>query len=245
MILNVGHRGFGIYEIENTLSAFQRAIDFKLDMIECDVRLSKDDELIVFHDRSLKRMSSVGLRVEDLDLDTIKKFHIFNKKKNMEVSFERIPSLREVFELTNNKIHLNIELKSNNKHKDLILVKKVIELVKEYKATSQIIISSFKKDILKSIIEKNDEIRCGYIFHKKVKKKSLFHKAFPIYSIHPYKYLVGKKLIKLAKEHNIKIMPWTVNSNKLMKKLILLKVDGIITNYPLKLSNVLLANKII
>ncbi len=242
MILNIGHRGFGVHAVENTLTAFKRAIDYEIDMIEFDVRLTKDDEVVVFHDPTLKRLSSVAVKVQDIDFDSLRKFRIFLKReKNREAQFDYIPSLREVLDLVQDKISLNIELKYS-KQRSLLLVKKVLELVKEYDMSSRVILSSFSSEMLEMVSHVDDSIRCGYIFHSRAKKNTNSHFSnCSLYSIHPYKGIVGKRLIQQAKDNSLKVLPWTVNSAKLMKKLIALGVDGIITNYPIKLANLLLA----
>ncbi len=243
MILNIGHRGFGVHAVENTLTAFKRAIEHKIDMVEFDVRLTKDDEVVVFHDPTLKRLSSVAVKVQDIDFESLRKFRIFLKReKSRETQFDFIPSLREVLELTRDKISLNIELKYS-KRKSLLLVKKVLELVEEYGMSSRVILSSFSSEMLEMVSHVDDSIRCGYIFHSRAKKNmnSNFTNC-SLYSIHPYKGIVNKRLIQQAKENTLKVLPWTVNSAKLMKKLIALGVDGIITNYPIKLANLLLAD---
>ncbi len=242
MILNIGHRGFGVYCIENSLSAINKAIENKLDMVEIDVRLTKDEEVVVFHDPNLKRLGFVKHKIEDLDYESVKKMRIFSKKKT-EDRHELIPSLREVLELCCDRIPVNIEIK-HSQEKNLILIKKVIALIQEYNMLTQIIISSFQKEILSLVNQENDQIRCGFIFHKKPNMKKLFNDSCSLYSIHPHKMLTKKKLIKNARENSIKVFPWTVNSAQLMKKMISLEVDGIITNYPLKLANILISKEL-
>ncbi len=243
MILNIGHRGFGVHAVENTLTAFEKAIEHGIDMVEFDVRLTRDNEVVVFHDPTLKRLSSVGVKVEDIDFESLRKFRVFLKKeKSRGTQFDFIPSLREVLDLTRDKISLNIELKYSN-GKSLLLVKNVLELVKEYGMGSRVILSSFSSEMLEMASHVDDSIRCGYIFHSRAKKSinSNFTNC-SLYSIHPYKGIVNKRLMQQAKENSLKVFPWTVNSAKLMKKLIALGVDGMITNYPVKLANLILAD---
>ncbi len=239
MILNIGHRGFGVHAIENTLSAVQKAIDFKLDMIEFDVRLTRDHEVVVFHDRSLKRLASVNLNIDETEYKTLKNINIFSKKKSGDTDYEKIPSLKEIIELSGGKIQLNIEIKKNN-HLDKVLVDKVVSIIRDYNIYSQVVISSFSKEILKWVCHIDDNIRCGYVYHKKANMKNIFIPDCKLYSIHPYKYLIGKKLIQTAHDKSIKVFPWTANSYKLMNKLIQMGVDGIITNHPLLLRNLLI-----
>ena len=96
-ILKIGHRGAKGYEPENTLIAFQKAIDFKVDGIELDVHLSSDGEIIVIHDETIDRTSDGKGFVNQFTAFELKKYGI--------------PKLVEVLDLTNQKCFINIELK--------------------------------------------------------------------------------------------------------------------------------------
>ncbi|MDH5680153.1 MAG: glycerophosphodiester phosphodiesterase [Spirochaetota bacterium] len=236
MVLNIGHRGFGVHSLENTLMSFKRAIDTGLDMVELDVRLTRDREVVVFHDKGLKRLASINAKINDLDYDIVKELRISLKKNKLLDIWGSIPTLDEVLSLSKNKIGLNIEIKADGKHSDF-LINQVIERVNHHNMKDEVVISSFSKKILEIGASIDEGFRYGLVFHKRVNSKQFTLNDRPLYSIHPYKFLVNKKLVQTAKEQGLKIYPWTANSEKLMRKLISLGVDGIITNYPIKLAN--------
>ncbi|MDH5681397.1 MAG: glycerophosphodiester phosphodiesterase family protein, partial [Spirochaetota bacterium] len=120
---------------------------------------------------------------------------------------------------------------------------KVINIVNYYEMKDQVVISSFSKEILELGAGLDSRIRYGLVFHKRTNSKHFIINDQPLFSIHPYKFLVNKKLLNLAKERGLKVYPWTVNSEKLMRKMISSGVDGIITNYPVKLANLLLLQR--
>lgn len=85
MIHNIAHRGASAYEPENTLSAFERAIEMGATMLELDVRLSLDDHLVVIHDENLSRLANDPQPVRSLTLEQIKSIDVGRG--------ERVPNL--------------------------------------------------------------------------------------------------------------------------------------------------------
>ncbi|MEQ9230718.1 MAG: glycerophosphodiester phosphodiesterase family protein [Cyclobacteriaceae bacterium] len=102
----IAHKGASKQAPENTISAIQRALDLRVDMIEIDVRHTKDEELIVFHDQTLDRVArdSAGHHVtgdvHDFTLEELKQFDIGSWFATP-YSKERIPTLKEVLDLVN------------------------------------------------------------------------------------------------------------------------------------------------
>ncbi len=86
-MLKISHRGAWGLEPENTLRSFRLALNYEVDMIETDVRLTKDNNLILFHDSDLKRLYNINKRIEELSLNEIKEIN------------EEIPFLDELFNL--------------------------------------------------------------------------------------------------------------------------------------------------
>ena len=102
----IAHRGLhdkskGIPE--NSLPAFQRAVDMGFP-IEIDIHLSRDGEVVVFHDRNTKRVCGVDARIEETNLKELQSLRL-------EGTRERIPTLKEVLEVVDGKVFLLIEFK--------------------------------------------------------------------------------------------------------------------------------------
>ena len=100
--LIIGHRGAKGHVVENTLESIEKAIALGVDGIEVDIFKCKSGELVVFHDKTLNRLTDAEGLIESLDLDSIRKIRILDKYK--------IPTLREVLDLIDGKVFLNIEL---------------------------------------------------------------------------------------------------------------------------------------
>ena len=105
----VAHRGASNEDPENTLAAFNRAIELGADAIECDVRLTSDQVPIVYHYYYLECLTAVNGPVFNYTAQQIEKFKVFGQ--NGKPSNEKIPTLFEVLEEVDGKIGLEIELK--------------------------------------------------------------------------------------------------------------------------------------
>lgn len=106
MIHNIAHRGASAYEPENTLRAFERAIEMGATMLELDVHLSREGHPMVIHDTDLSRTTNGTGRVTDLSLTQIKRFDAGLG--------EQVPTLDEVIELARDRAKLYIELKGQS-----------------------------------------------------------------------------------------------------------------------------------
>jgi len=102
MPLRIGHRGAAGYAPENTLSALAKAITLRADMAEFDVQRTKDDKLVVIHDKRVDRMTNVEGRVSDMNLSELRKLVV---KED-----ERIPTLEEILDSANGRIGLVLEV---------------------------------------------------------------------------------------------------------------------------------------
>ena len=105
-MLTIGHRGARGYIAENTLESIQKALDLNVDGIEIDVLRCASGEIVVFHDKKLKRLTGHHGLIEETT---------FEELKNMLVAGRyRIPTLQQVLEKIDGKILLNVELKGEN-----------------------------------------------------------------------------------------------------------------------------------
>ena len=142
MTKNFAHRGFSGKYPENTMLAFQKAIEVEADGIELDVQLTKDGELVIIHDETIDRTTDGKGYVIDYTYEELSKFdasYIYRGK----VEFNKIPTLKEYFELVKDLDFItNIELKTGiNEY--LGIEEKVYKLIKEYQLEEKVIISSF------------------------------------------------------------------------------------------------------
>lgn len=131
----IAHRGYhNENDIENGLRAFKNAVDNNI-AFELDVHLSKDGNLIVCHDSTLKRVTDKDGVIEDLTLDEIKNNYTLKDG-------EKIPTLREVLDLVNERVPIVLEIKSY-KGNGKALCNKIKEELKSIKDSKSIMIIAF------------------------------------------------------------------------------------------------------
>lgn len=106
-VLVVAHRGDWRNAPENSLQAFRNCIDNGVDMIELDLKKSKDGHLIVMHDRTIDRTTSGDGKPEDYTLDELKQFRLRNGLGR--ITPHQVPTLEEVLILSKGKILINID----------------------------------------------------------------------------------------------------------------------------------------
>jgi len=230
----IAHRGANNIAPENTLKAFQKAIELGADMIEFDVRKTLDEKIVISHDNTLIRITGKIGSIKNMTLNELRELDFGEG--------EKIPTLEELITLTKGKIDLNCEIKVRG------IEQKLVDIFRNADLLDSILISSFKNDVLIKIQKIEPKIRlaalnpskCGWISSWISRKKIInVAKYNKFYAINPLFKLVNKKFIKKAHHNNIKIFPWTVDSDSAITKLIKIGVDGIITNDISKVKEIL------
>ena len=215
--LKIAHRGASGYEPENSLIAFQKAIELQTDGIELDVHLSADGELVVIHDETIDRTTNGKGFVNKLTALELKKYGI--------------PTLVEVLDWVNRRCFLNIELKGIGTSKP------VIDLMEHYISNKNwnykdFIVSSFDWKMLEETQLLNPKIQIGVLTEESISAALAFAKKIKAYSIHPDYRLLTKDNVALLQETGFTVFPWTVNSIEDIQKIKSFHVNGIISNFP-------------
>ena len=224
-VIVVGHRGAMGHALENTIESVKKAIQLNVDGIEIDVFKSKTGELIVYHDPFLSRLSNSNAFIEQISLDSIKKVEL---KGGLS-----IPTLNEVIDIIPEKIFLNIELKGSNTAFETNKV--IIEYLKEFNLPpSKFIISSFRWDELKKFRDLNKDIPIAILVDSlyKIDNAIKLAKEINAIALNPNNKFITKKIVKKIQSNNIKVFPYTINTRKNIKRMKLMGVDAIITDYP-------------
>lgn len=225
-MLKIAHRGAKAYEPENTLKAFQKALDLNADGIELDVHLSSDGHVIVIHDETIDKMTNGKGFVNTLSLSELKSFLIEGTHE--------IPTLKEVFDLVNKKCLINIELKNAD------TLTKVIALIDEYVSGKNwkyehFIVSGFDWNALQEVHNLDSKIPIGVLTETDLDLAVAFAKTIEAKAIHPYYHLLNEKNVQEIQKKGFLVLPWTVNVTEDIQKIKNYKVDGIITDFPDKI----------
>lgn len=222
----MAHRGASTEAPENTMAAFQKAIDDMADYIELDVQLTNNGEVIVMHDSNAYRTTGVDANIVNMTYKEVKTLDAGSWFSDEYVG-ENVPSLKEVLELTQGKIKLNIELKPADN--DTALAKNTVRLIEKYNMVNDCVITSFSESALKAVKTYNQEIKVGYILSAAYGD---FYdmKNVDFFSVNAA--FLSKRTIDAIHNSGKRVYAWTVNNKESIKNLTNKGVDGIITDNP-------------
>jgi glycerophosphoryl diester phosphodiesterase len=161
-ILLMAHRGATENSTipENTMPAFEKALEQHADYIELDVQETSDKVVVVYHDSSLKRCTGQSGHIWSKTFEEVESLNPAYKYGS-EYQDVKIPTLREVMEYCKGKIKMNIELKSNQYEPELEEL--VASLIDELDMKSQVVVISLKRESLEKFKSIMPDILCGYI----------------------------------------------------------------------------------
>lgn len=222
-ILKIAHRGARGYEPENTLKAFQKALDLQADGIELDVHLSSDGHIIVIHDETIDRTTNGKGFVNTLSLQQLKAFRIENELQ--------IPTLTEVFDLVNQQCFINIELKGQGTANAVAALIELYVSEKNWNYNS-FLVSSFEWDFLQQIVLLNPKIPIGVLTETDIDSAITFAESIKAKAIHPDFNLLNKENAIKIQEKGFQIFPWTINEKEDITKIKTYNVNGIISDFP-------------
>ncbi|MCY6483046.1 glycerophosphodiester phosphodiesterase [Clostridium aestuarii] len=228
------HRGSSKDAPENTLEAIDVAIKNKADYAEIDVQETKDNKVVLIHDKSLSRTAGLDKNIWEANLDEIKQLDAgswFDER----FKGVRIPTLEEVIDHSRGKIKLNIEIKTNGHEKKL--VQKVVNLIKRKGIINSCVVTSLNYNVIQEVEAMEPRIKTGYIMYVAIGNLHKLNVDF--YSVEETN--VTEKFVADAHMIGREVHVWTINEEEDMQKVIDLGVDNIITdNYKIllqKLSN--------
>lgn len=224
--LIIAHRGFHKFAEENTIAAYQKAIEIGVDGIEFDVRITKDGILISHHDEIIDDKYISNLTYERINqIAADKGFHV--------------PTVEEVLKLAKGKVKLFVELKEEGYENE------IINLLLKYLNLDEFIVISFNVRSLKLIKSSYTDVKTGLLL--RTKKAKLLGFIIKLLGFLPSSILFGVNpdillphvdgyslnLLKFAQREQKNIVLWTVNDEIMMKRFIKDDiVQGIITDIP-------------
>lgn len=211
-VLILGHRGAADVP-ENTIPSFERALEQGANGVELDVRQTSDGKLVVVHP------SVVGKHaVSSSTYDQIRKL-----PKGFEV-----PLLEEVLDKFGKRTFLDIEFKTTGFEEE------AIKLIRKHGDPAKTLISAFEPASLSRVHELAPEFQLGFIYNRTQEEESRHN--CPVDVIIPQFKLASRELIAEVHDEELRVIPWTVNEERDMERLLVLGVDGLITDHPEKLA---------
>lgn len=259
-----GHRGCRGLLPENSIPAFKKAIELGVQTIELDVAVSKDNIVVVSHEPFISRKTCLDVNGNKIPKEEDKKYNLYSmpfedikmfdsgSKKHKKFPFQKNiktykPALLEVIQTCdalNNNIKYNIEFKSRPEYDNKFVpepkqfVDLVLNTVKE--VAHRINLQSFDLRILEEVKSQSPDIDVAILINK---NESIAQKLSQLSCkpeiISPYFKLLSQEYVYKYQKEGFKVIPWTVNKKKHLKRMIDFRVDGIITDYPNKLIEIL------
>ena len=231
--LNFGHRGASYHAPENTLAAFRLARGLGADGVELDVQLSRDGIPVVMHDDTVDRTTNGSGAVADVVLCSLKTLDAGGWFSPGSAG-EPVPTLAEVFEAVGQDLLLNLELKAVGLEQTG-LEQAVASLVARHGMESRVLISSFNPMALQRVREADVRLPLALLYGPQLPQETLARWVDglrPLTALHPEYHLLNEGRLSWARQHGCRVNTWTVDEPEDMRRLLALGVDGIITDRP-------------
>jgi glycerophosphoryl diester phosphodiesterase len=235
----IAHRGYRARYPENTLVAFQAALDAGVQMIELDVALSRDRKLVVIHDATLERTTNGEGAVKEHTLAQLKQLDAggwFHPR----FAGEHLPELSEVLDLADGQVLINIEIKPHAyepHHPPDAVERQTVELVCRRNIAERVLISSFDLNLLKYIATLEHAPALGLISRNPADKHTLENcEQLNAVSWHPNHQILTPDQVKTMHAHAIRVFPYNADTSEEIARVLEMDVDGVISSDPL-LSN--------
>jgi glycerophosphoryl diester phosphodiesterase len=220
--LVIAHRGASAAAVDNSLGAFERAIEGGADMIEFDVRRTGDGELIAFHDTRV-----AGRRVTTLT------------RAQIEAAVgHRPPRLEEVLELTAGRIGLDVEIKEDGD------VARILDAVTAWGDPGDLIVTSFLDSVVAQVKRRAPEVRVGLLLgvaRPRPYTRTRWSELFPVARarrcgadlIAPHGRLAALGATDRAAAAGLPSLVWTINEDPALRRFLAdPRVAGVITDVP-------------
>lgn len=233
-----GHRGASGYAPENTMEAFQMAIEMGADAIELDVQLTKDEQLVIFHDNKMQRTARwadgtpVTGQVREYTLEQIQQMEV-GSWKSEEYKGAKIPTMEQVYQwMQQNEAEVNIEIKVPDGGYRKMLTEKTLEMAKAYGVEERLIISSFCHPALVDSHSQSPAIPTGILYSETLYRPEEYAVIVGAEALHPHFLQINAESVQACHAKGKIVNVWTPNTEEELTACIQMGVDGIITNYP-------------
>ncbi|MHA1169490.1 MAG: glycerophosphodiester phosphodiesterase [Candidatus Hodarchaeales archaeon] len=242
--LIMAHRGNSVSFPENSLESLKDAVSLNVDVLEVDARMTRDNDLVVFHDETVDRVTNGKGKISDFLLDELKELELgynfspdgrtfpFRGKKL------RILTVNELFEHFPDQ-RINIDIKND----DISAADSLGSLIRSHGMDEHVFVASFHQRIIDHFRKHYPHVLTAAgpndirSFIKAMKLRYLRFKRLNYAGFQvPIKYgdytIITPGFIRGAHKKGIKVMVWTINERKTMVELLKMGVDGIFTDTP-------------
>lgn len=251
----MAHRGSSGISPENTMEAFQQAVRDGADILEMDVRMSRDGEIVVIHDESLDRTTNGSGPVLRLPYDCLREFdagYRFSADGGRTFPFRGkgivVPRFADVLEAFP-QMPINVEIKDNSR----LIAQKMSELLRRFGRSDNgsVLVAAEPACLMNTVRQLSDKVPTGHCRSEVIRFLASTWLRVPLLCKRalapalqiPYKKfgfkIAGPTVFENAHRLGLQVHVWTVNDPSEMSELINLGVDGIFTDFPARMKALL------
>ena len=228
MFVNYAHRGASEYAPENTFSSFYLGLLQGANGIETDVRLTKDNVPVLFHDETVDRVTDGVGFLSDFTLKELSEINVH--KENCAIA-DKIPTLEDFLRhFAHRDVTFAIEIKQAG------MTEKVIEFLKKYEMIEKTVVTSFEYEYLENIYNITKEIKLGYLVDEATETELERLKIINGYQICPNAEKLDLEKVEKLRKMGFSIRVWNVRNEAIMKEICNYSIDGMTVNFPDKLA---------
>ena len=226
----VGHRGAAGLAPENSMAAVRKAIELNTPYIELDLQQPKDGVVMVMHDSTLNRTTNGKGKIREKYWEEIKDLEV-GSHFSEDYSQEKVPNLEQILELIKSSSStLIIEVKHPEHYPGML--SNISSVLDKTGTRDRVVIISFDIPFIKSVQANYPDLRVGCLYVKLPRNMDSVPKDIEFVSVHWINHLFYMKRARRYQSSGIEVWIWTVNSKKMINKLIKKGIDGITTDFP-------------
>lgn len=228
------HRGAKAVAPENTLPAFAKAVELGADGVELDVQCSRDGVLVVMHNFTVDHTTNGTGRVADMTAAELAKLDA-GSHFSPDFAGVGVPTLEQVLAEVGGKLHLNIEVKSEDPMGGGE-IEPLVDLIQRHNLYDQVIVSSFNPITLIKLRNTDPHVSLGLLYYGQQLPAFLrelwLSPVLRPEAFHPHYQLIDADYMTWAKSVPAAVNTWTVNDPTEAQRLAALGVDTLITDVP-------------
>jgi len=226
----IAHRGASSYAPENTLAAFDLALELGAHQIELDVHSTRDGHVVVIHDDTVDRTTNGSGPVASQTLAELRQLDA-GAWFGATFAGERIPTFEEVLARYQGRVYLHVELKGHTPS----LAPRTAELIRQHGMVGQVTITSFQQVRLEEIRTAAPELPSGWLVGDVSDAVIAQARAMEVAQLCPRANTVTPELVRRLHAEGFVVRAWGVTTEELMQQVVQAGADGMTVNFPDKL----------
>ena len=230
------HRGASGVAVENSITAFQKAIDCGADGLETDAWIMKDGEIVLHHDEYIVDSKNNAIKIPKSSLSEIKRLSLSNGDQILTITefLERFSSKKTK---SNKKIQFSIDLQNLNAGE------KIVQILKEFDVIDQTILCATSYTALNRVRKENQEIRLNLTHREDLISPIMFQngdkwRKIKLYAFNIQAEIFTNEMMNYLRDNSLKIFIWDLHTKELLKEYLKFNPDAIYTNFPSKANEI-------